>query len=290
MRHLKHALSKELGPMHRRPSHVLFTMWVTAAANTGSTTGSSGVLPLEYVRPEEPSEMDRLFVLLSTFSPAATYYAQHLVFPQVMQHQAAKITASGSGLGSDMVFGLRLGFSEKPSDLLPTDFGRCRYEPGSTARVVQVLSSSQHVGLTRLGSRTMRGLLRWAAQCQSHALIDVGALITGMANVEVVHALLEYGLDGMDGCVFIDEDDDQVVLLRGVARPVPLHLCGIPPHRRFTFYDQVHTTGTDFFQAPDTVAAVSVGKDMTLRDYAQGCWRMHAGAGQGPVCAHAAGE
>ena len=72
--------------MHRRPSHVLFTMWVTAAANTGSTTGSSGVLPLEYVRPEEPSEMDRLFALLSPFSPAATYYAQHLVFPQVMQH------------------------------------------------------------------------------------------------------------------------------------------------------------------------------------------------------------
>jgi hypothetical protein len=37
---------------------------------------------------------------------------------------------------------------------------------------------------------------------------------------------------------------------------------------------QVHTVGTDIYNPPDVVAAVSISKDSTLRDYAQGCWRM----------------
>lgn len=38
-----------------------------------------------------------------------------------------------------------------------------------------------------------------------HALIDTGALITGMSNLQVAKALLKYGLKGMDGCVFLDK-------------------------------------------------------------------------------------
>ena len=50
--------------------------------------------------------------------------------------------------------------------------------------------------------------------------------------------------------------------------------------QRFTFYDQIHTTGMDIKQSLDACAAVTLGKDMTLRDLAQGCWRMR-GLGQG---------
>ena len=44
----------------------------------------------------------------------------------------------------------------------------------------------------------------------------------------------------------------------------------------------MHTTGIDIQHTIDAVAIVTLGPDMTLRDYAQGCWRMRGlGRGQG---------
>mgnify|MGYP001384993886 CR=1 FL=1 len=79
-----------------------------------------------------------------------------------------------------------------------------------------------------------------------HALIDTGALITGMSNFEVrvtsfcwqgvslnrmpqvARYLLEHGLSSMQGVVFLDELDRKMILVR--AKPlVLLHviaLCG----------------------------------------------------------------
>jgi hypothetical protein len=47
-----------------------------------------------------------------------------------------------------------------------------------------------------------------------------------------------------------------------------------------SFYDQVHTTGMDIRQSLNAVAVVTLGKDMTFRDYAQGAFRMR-GIGKG---------
>jgi hypothetical protein len=44
----------------------------------------------------------------------------------------------------------------------------------------------------------------------------------------------------------------------------------LPLEARFTFFDQIHSTGMDIRQAPGAVAALSLGKDMTFRDFAQG--------------------
>lgn len=53
------------------------------------------------------------------------------------------------------------------------------------------------------------------------------------------------------------------------------------PNERFTYYDQSHTTGMDIQQTPKCVAAITLGKDMVLRDFAQGAWRMRQlGMGQ----------
>lgn len=61
---------------------------------------------------------------------------------------------------------------------------------------------------------------------------------------------------------------------------VRLAQAGVPVHRRFSFYDQIHTTGMDIHQCIDARAAITLGKDMTFRDYAQGAFRMR-GIGQG---------
>mgnify|MGYP001052464980 CR=1 FL=1 len=126
-----------------------------------------------------------------------------------------------------------------------------------------------------------------------HALIDTGALITGMTNegeivfasatfclffssllclllcvfcvvccAEVARFLLENGLPSthwrllrshasrlvslliklrladMEGVVFLDRSDKQMILLRSSGKILDLAQCGVPKEKRFTFYDQ----------------------------------------------------
>jgi hypothetical protein len=72
-----------------------------------------------------------------------------------------------------------------------------------------------------------------------------------------------------------NEADRQMVLMRKGWTVTPLaRVAALDMSKRFTFYDQVHTTGMDIKQAPAARAALTLGKDMTLRDYAQGAWRM----------------
>ena len=59
-----------------------------------------------------------------------------------------------------------------------------------------------------------------------------------------------------------------MIYLRGAARCIPLSECGLARGKRFTFYDQVHTTGMDIKQQISACACLTIGKDMTFRDYA----------------------
>ena len=115
------------------------------------------------------------------------------------------------------------------------------------------------------------------------ALIDAGALVTGMSNQKVAEFLLSVpnGLEGKDGVVFIDEDDQQMIMVRSNKAVIPVQDCTVSMSRRFTFYDQVHTTGMDIAQTPNAIAVLTIGKDMMYRDYAQAAYRMRRlGAGQ----------
>jgi hypothetical protein len=101
-----------------------------------------------------------------------------------------------------------------------------------------------------------------------------------MSNKGAAEFLLKSGLEGMKGVVYLDELDRQMVLLRKGFKVVKLADSGLAWNERFTFYDQVHTTGMDIKQAVDACAALTLGKDMVFRDYAQGAFRMR-GIGKG---------
>ena len=115
-----------------------------------------------------------------------------------------------------------------------------------------------------------------AARPPYHTLIDAGALITGLTNLQVARYLLQHGLPSMDGVVFLDEADRKMILLRAGLKVLPLAGCGVSPQRRFTFFDQVHALGVDVDERYRVRAAMTIGKDMTFRDFAQGAFRMRA--------------
>ena len=74
------------------------------------------------------------------------------------------------------------------------------------------------------------------------ALIDTGALITGMSNLEVATYLLAEGLAWADGVVFLDDNDRKMALVRATGRVVELEQCGLQPTKLFALYDQVKRT------------------------------------------------
>ena len=65
-----------------------------------------------------------------------------------------------------------------------------------------------------------------------------------------------------------------MILLRDGMHVLRLEQCGLGAHERFTFFDQVHTTGMDIPQPLAACAMLTLGKDLTWRDYAQGAFRM----------------
>ena len=121
-----------------------------------------------------------------------------------MKHRTVKLQASGVDLGDDFLFGVRLGFSGTPSDLLPPSLQPCHYEPGSEAKIISTLTSAKIVDFELVEEWDVDLLLEQIANGKFSALIDTGALITGYTNEQVARKLLSLGLRDKDACVFLD--------------------------------------------------------------------------------------
>jgi hypothetical protein len=261
-----------------------------------ASEGLPDVPPLELVQLEDDSQVSEIFRLLRKHGPVARFFLVTTVFPFVCKHLEAKLSASGQELGTDLLFEGRCGFSGTPNDLIPLELGACDFEPGSEGEFLSTLTTERVVSIDSVVARGMEyvdasGQTTWSvrrmltalanADPPYHALIDCGALVTGLSNAETARFLLRVGLQSMRGVVYMDDQNEKMVIMRGRPEPVPLGECGLGNHQRFTLYDQSHTTGTDIKQAPSARALLTVGKDNTLRDIFQAAWRMRGiGIGQ----------
>ena len=240
------------------------------------------VLPLHLLKRSTDSHMRPLFKLFRKSPSVITWYLEEFIFPNYMRHQLFKLSASGQELGGSMLFKSRVGFSGTPSDLMPKELGQCGFETTSEARIVHTLTSSRVVSSEKIEDGwTVESLLEAACRPQYRALIDTGALITGMSNKQVAEFIIKHTSSSrIKGVVFLDERDRKMVLVRQTMRAVELDDSGIGPEQRYAFYDQIHTTGMDIKHAHNAVAVLTLGKDMVLRDYGQGAYRMR-GIGKG---------
>ncbi|KAK1937540.1 hypothetical protein X943_002698 [Babesia divergens] len=311
LRHLAQQFYEEPGHLCDRESYKTFNRWVLSAggrlreSKRKSTlqyhylcdiTDEHVINPAEYVdrasdiwtldvvNVYDEEQLEVLYNLLKNDGLVIEYFLCNVLFPAAMEHTTLQLTASAMELGSSMLFPIRLGFSGTPSQLLPVEMGKCHYSRGTDGMILKVLTDDTIVkGPTILpkgwNSETILDLVA-KSPLKPLALIDTGALITSLSNLQVAQELLKRGLDHVDGVVYLDDQDRQMVLLRDRWRSTLLTHCGIPPERRLSFYDQVHSTGQDIKQAAHAMAFITIGADMTLRDYSQGAWRMR-GIGNG---------
>ncbi|GBE62026.1 EF hand family protein [Babesia ovata] len=311
LRHLAQQFYEEPGHLSERQAFKTFNRWVLSAGGSlreskRKTTRQYHYLcditdehifkPVEYVdraadiwtldvvNVYDEEQLDVLYNLLKNDGLVIEYFLCNVLFPEAMEHTTLQLTASAMELGSSMLFPIRLGFSGTPSQLLPVEMGKCHYSEGTDGMILKILTDDNVVkGPTILQkgwtSETILDLVA-KSPLKPLALIDTGALITSLSNLQVAQELLKRGLDHVDGVVYLDDMDRQMVLLRDRWRSTLLTHCGIPPERRLSFYDQVHATGQDIRQAAHATAFITIGADMTLRDYSQGAWRMR-GIGKG---------
>jgi hypothetical protein len=257
-------LRAQRGPLVRRPAWVRWARW----------TSSRG-LPLHIIDGSRPEQLAVAAAALRYNREAISHYCQTLVWPRALTRRAAKLTASGEEIGGPALFARRIGFSGTPSALLPRSLCPCSFDAVTEGKILATLADTDVVDDLELGSGwTVASLLAEVVRSGAVALIDVGALITGLTNLEVAHALLDAGV-AYRGVAFFGEGDELMVVLAEEGRPVqPLSMSSLGPDDRFTFYDQVHTTGTDVVQPMSGKALMTLGKETTLRDASQGAWRM----------------
>eukprot|EP00931_Biecheleriopsis_adriatica_P057927 TRINITY_DN3440_c1_g1_i1.p1 TRINITY_DN3440_c1_g1~~TRINITY_DN3440_c1_g1_i1.p1 ORF type:complete len:2068 (-),score=475.91 TRINITY_DN3440_c1_g1_i1:13-5871(-) len=255
----------------------------------GNEAGEEGkaegklVPPLEWIDSRDESQVSFVFNVLSRSPFFMEFYLHDNVFPELLRHTDAKLSATGQDLGGEVLCGTRLGFTGTPNDLLPRALGKCHYAQGDDAKMLNTLSDGLVVDVSSVEEGwSAKSLLKRVATHQPplSALIDVGALITGLSNMQVAQVLLDFDLP-YEAVVFCDQGGEQRLLRRGRAESVRLANCTLPLDRRFVFYDQVHTTGIDIRHSPWACAALTLGKDSTFRDFAQGAYRMRGiGCGQ----------
>lgn len=183
------------------------------------------IVPLRLLKRSNEEMMQKLYKLFVKLPDLIHWYLNDFIFPAYMRHQVIKLSASGQvrnlffkklirllllsyvcvslqELGGDVLFGRRIGFSGTPSDLMPIELGECGYEKGSDGLVLNYMTNPDIVSHEVIEEGwSVRSLLNTIAQANPpyHALIDTGALITGMTNYEVAAYLLDHGLPSFEG-------------------------------------------------------------------------------------------
>ena len=141
-----------------------------------------------------------------------------------------------------MLFSRRIAFSGTPSSLLPLEMGECVYQQGDDAKMLRTLTEPQVVTQRDLPAEwNPLLLLKTLTELSppAYALIDAGALVTGMSNRQVAVHLLPLLPASTEGVVYLESSGEKMILMRS-GTTMQLERCGLPKERRFSFYDQVH--------------------------------------------------
>lgn len=105
-------------------------------------------------------------------------------------------------------------------------------------------------------------------------LIDTGALLKGLSNLEVAQQCLEKLDPAIQGILFFDSQDEMVILERGTNQPVPFHQSQLQPSQLFTYCDHKHIFGADTKQIPEAIALCTLDKQTSYEEMIQGVGRL----------------
>jgi len=118
-------------------------------------------------------------------------------------------------------------------------------------------------------------LLKLTVEMRARALVDSGALMAGVSNLDAAKYALELlpaGQGGMQGVVYFDERQWRV--LDRLGRRFALHSSPVREQDAFVFFDESRCRGADLKLPQDAVAVVTLGPRMCKDKLMQAAGRM----------------
>ncbi|EGX90693.1 hypothetical protein CCM_07113 [Cordyceps militaris CM01] len=225
------------------------------------------------------------------------YFLSHLVFSKELKEFSHKLSASGWDLGAQKNHATT-GFSgtNDSRHVLPLDVRQLDIQEQlhTNALVLEnLLRPENKVQLLHSSDEknhsSTKQLLEFVAatENQVHVILDVGAQVLELTNIQVAKRWLELVPPDQkqEAVVFFDDDDEICVIDRkgAVERLQTSPYCE-QLDRCLVFLDQAHTRGTDLRLPEDYRAAVTLGPDLTKDRLAQACMRMRKlGHGQSVI-------
>ena len=134
--------------------------------------------------------------------------------------------------------------------------------------------SPEHVVVLAVPSSDVGALVSEIFSERKGSFADHGGLFRGVENREVADAMLARLPSGKKGVAYYDESDQIMVVMKGLARPIPIASCGLLKEEIIAYWDQKHTIGSDIQLAPDMEAAVSVSIHTLMSGLLQAVWRL----------------
>jgi hypothetical protein len=245
---------------------------------------SSPQLPehLSGVNLEDNAQWEKeIFPALRYWKPTIDFYLANIVFPKEMKESPWKLSASGWDLGRAKDRPLT-GFSGTtdaqyllPLSVRALDLPEQRHTNSAVlARILREENTVLELGdQTRPSTLTVEMLLSAVTSSDPpiRVILDVGAQIIDLTNLEVASMWLEKVGEEADAVVFFDDQDELSILTTDgriesfFTSPFATH-----PERCLVFLDQAHTRGTDLTLPDSYRAAVTLGPNVTKDTLVQG--------------------
>ncbi|KAF9235920.1 hypothetical protein BU15DRAFT_89398 [Melanogaster broomeanus] len=225
-----------------------------------------------------------LLPLFTKNQAVVDFYLSRVVFPREAKEFPSKLSCSGWDLAEHRAR-LITGFSGTNDGqyLLPTSISQRDpdHQRGTNARVLAYLLQPENNSymLTAHDNgdrRTTREFLKMvvAQKPEIRVLLDVGAQMLDLQNLELAEAWLKLSPDTL-AAIYFNEDDELAVLTRDGATQLLLSSPFAQQLDRCVVYlDDAHTRGTDIKFPAGFRAAVTLGPKVTKDRLTQGCMRL----------------
>ncbi|KAL0576778.1 hypothetical protein V5O48_005205 [Marasmius crinis-equi] len=243
-------------------------------------------LPTEFrsiagVNLKDPRQTETQLFTYFRYNPSTiSFYLSRVIFPRAAKGFPHKLTTTGWDLACEKAH-VTTGFSGTNDNcyLLPAsiqqDTSRARLS--TNAQMLDVL-------LKRENSRYLCPEIRVLSPYDIidaivgddtiRAVLDVGALVVEVSNLELVKYWLSRKSD-VQAAIYFDRDDVlQVVTRDGLVEPLTMSPFYQQLDRCLVYLDDVHTRGTDLKLPTNWRACVTLGPKVTKDRLVQGCMRM----------------
>ncbi|KAF2765282.1 hypothetical protein EJ03DRAFT_377931 [Teratosphaeria nubilosa] len=277
-------------PMNSDQADIHYQQWVQDSHNLIFTFLQLGGINLR----DRPQCVELLFPPLRHGKSVVDYYLAHYVFPQEMIEYPHKLSASGWDLGKQRER-LTTGFSGTNDSrrLLPlgAEFLDLATQKHTNALVLEnLLRNENSVHLMQpipAATTDADHLLSVALQLQPavQVILDVGAQVLELNNLEIAMAWLEKDRDRHEAVIFVD-DNDEICVVDRKGRLEHLQRSSYQGRMEMclVFLDEAHTRGIDLKLPSNYRAAVTLGANLTKGRLVQACMRLRKlGKGQSVV-------